>query len=82
MIIDLFSERKEYRRSKNISDRAKEIYSEMRNAEYFFNEVADSYEIEATIYRLKALEAEYSALIREAKLEKLCGTICFGREQL
>ena len=40
-----------------------------------FNEATDPLIIESLIYRMKELEAQYSFLIKKAKLERLCGEI-------
>lgn len=73
MVIDLLSDKTGYLYSRSISDRANDILAQLKTAEYRFNQATDSYETEACIYRLKTLEAEYCALIREAKLNMLCG---------
>lgn len=72
MIIDLFSQKKTSTKAdKYLSDELKYVISELRRANFLFNEVTDSYEIESVIYRMKELEMHYSFLIKEAKLNKL-----------
>ena len=81
MIIDLLSDKNGYLRSKSISERADELHKQLQYTERRFNEITDSYEIEACIYRLKELEMRYSSLIREAKLDRLCADISVRRDR-
>ncbi len=72
MVIDLFAGKTlPAKAAKSITDETKSVVLEMQKAEELFNEVVDPYEIEAVIYKMKALEMHYSFLIKEAKLGKV-----------
>ena len=73
MITDLFEDRQkpnEYDR--RIISEAEEIRGQLAGAYSQFNIALDSLEIESAVYRIKALETQYSRLLRNAKLNKNC----------
>ncbi len=72
MVIDLFADKVlPQKRAKTITQETKRVVRELEKTEKIFNEVVDPYEIEAVIYKMKALEMHYSFLIKEAKLGKV-----------
>ncbi len=73
MILDIFSDTsKIYSYDKGLGSSAETIKAELQMAYATFNEATDPLIIEALIYRMKELEAQYSFLIKRAKLERLC----------
>ena len=76
MILDIFSDTsKIYSYDKSLSAAAEKIKEELNRAYAGFNEATDPLIIEALIYRMKELEAQYSFLIKRAKLERLCAEL-------
>lgn len=76
MIFDIFSDTDRiYNYDKNVTQTAENIRLQLQGTYARFNEATDPLIIEALIYRMKELEAQYSFLIKKAKLEKLCGEI-------
>lgn len=72
MTADLFSETsKPYTNDPLLSKKLQDILSDISSAESHFNLASDPCEIEAIIYRMKSLEAEYSYIIRAAKLQRI-----------
>ena len=83
MITELFADRKTpYTYNKELISQAKELNIQLNNAKNRFNQATDSFDIEASIYRLKELEMEYSSLLNRAKLEKICCIMQFGSVRL
>ncbi len=73
MVIDLFAEKnKPCEYDRELIEEAKSIRYQHENAVSQFNYATDINEIEAVIYRMKALEASYALLIKRAKLQKNC----------
>lgn len=73
MVIDLFTDKnKPCEFDRKLINEAKSIGYEIENAVSQFNFVTDSQEIEAVIYRIKALETQYSIIMKKAKLNKNC----------
>lgn len=76
MIFDIFSDTDRiYNYDRNVTQTAENIMLQLQGTYARFNEATDPLIIEALIYRMKELEAQYSFLIKKAKLEKLCGEI-------
>lgn len=76
MIFDIFSETDRiYNYDRNVTQTAENIRLQLQGTYARFNEATDPLIIEALIYRMKELEAQYSFLIKKAKLERLCGEI-------
>ncbi len=76
MILDIFSDTsKIYSYDKGLTSAAEEIKAELDRAYASFNEATDPLIIEALIYRMKELEAQYSFLIKKAKLGRLCAEL-------
>lgn len=76
MIFDIFSDTDRiYNYDRNVTQTAESIRLQLQGTYARFNEATDPLIIEALIYRMKELEAQYSFLIKKAKLEKLCGEI-------
>lgn len=76
MILDIFSDTDRiYNYDKDITQTAENIRLQLQGTYARFNEATDPLIIEALIYRMKELEAQYSFLIKKAKLERLCGEI-------
>ncbi len=76
MIFDIFSDTDRiYNYDRNVTQTAENIRLQLQGTYARFNEATDPLIIEALIYRMKELEAQYSFLIKKAKLEKLCGEI-------
>ena len=74
MILDIFSDTdKKYESDRELARSAEYIKMQLRGTYDRFNEATDPLIIEALIYRMKELEAQYSFLIKRAKLERLCG---------
>ena len=73
MVIDLFADKNKPREfDKELLKEAKNIGFQIENAVSQFNFITDSQEIEAVIYRMKALETQYSIILKKAKLNKNC----------
>lgn len=73
MVIDLFADKnKPCEFDRELLNEAKSIGFQIENAVSQFNFITDSQEIEAVIYRMKALEAQYSIILKKAKLNKNC----------
>ncbi len=76
MIFDIFSDTDRiYNYDRNVTQTAENIRLQLQGTYARFNEATDPLIIEALIYRMKELEAQYSFLIKKAKLERLCGEI-------
>ena len=74
MILDIFSETvRVYNYDNDLAETAEYIKLQLKGTYARFNEATDPLIIEALIYRMKELEAQYSFLIKKAKLERLCG---------
>ena len=74
MILDIFSDTdKKFESDRELARSAEYIKIQLRGTYDRFNEATDPLIIEALIYRMKELEAQYSFLIKKAKLERLCG---------
>lgn len=73
MVIDLFAEKnKPCEYDRKLIEEAQNLIYQHENAVSQFNYATDINEIEAVIYRLKAIEASYSLLLKRAKLSKNC----------
>lgn len=83
MILDIFSDTdKKYESDRELTRSAEYIKMQLRGTYDRFNEATDPLIIEALIYRMKELEAQYSFLIKRAKLERLCGELSLdGKEK-
>lgn len=83
MILDIFSDTdKKYESDRELARSAEYIKMQLRGTYDRFNEATDPLIIEALIYRMKELEAQYSFLIKRAKLERLCGELSLdGKEK-
>ena len=78
MILDIFSDTdKKYESDRELARSAEYIKMQLRGTYDRFNEATDPLIIEALIYRMKELEAQYSFLIKQAKLERLCSELSF-----
>lgn len=78
MILDIFSDTdKKYEPDRELARSAEYIKMQLRGTYDRFNEATDPLIIEALIYRMKELEAQYSFLIKKAKLERLCSELSF-----
>lgn len=76
MILDIFSDTDRiHSYDKNLTQTAENIKTQLQGTYARFNEATDPLIIESLIYRMKELEAQYSFLIKKAKLERLCGEI-------
>lgn len=72
MVIDLFADKNApYKTDEDTIKLAREICSEIAATENIFNFVTEPFEIEAAVYKIKSLEASYSALIKRSKLNKI-----------
>ena len=72
MILDIFSDTdKKFESDRELARSAEYIKIQLRGTYDRFNEATDPLIIEALIYRMKELEAQYSFLIKKAKLERL-----------
>lgn len=72
MTADLFSDTsKPYTPDPVLAERLRNILIEIGAVKSRFNLASDPCEIEAIIYRMKSLEAEYSYILRTAKLERI-----------
>ena len=79
MILDIFSDTdKKYESDRELARSAEYIKMQLRGTYDRFNEATDPLIIEALIYRMKELEAQYSFLIKKAKLERLCSELRFN----
>lgn len=56
------------------AQRLKQIKYELDSAYCHFNEATVSYDIEAAIFRISALEKEYGGIIHKVKLERICNS--------
>lgn len=83
MILDIFSDTdKKYESDRELARSAEYIKMQLRGTYDRFNEATDPLIIEALIYRMKELEAQYSFLIKRAKLERLYGEFSLdGKEK-
>lgn len=83
MILDIFSDtNKKFEADRELARSAEYIKMQLRGTYDRFNEATDPLIIEALIYRMKELEAQYSFLIKRAKLERLCGELSLdGKEK-
>lgn len=83
MILDIFSDTdKKYESDRELARSAEYVKMQLRGTYDRFNEATDPLIIEALIYRMKELEAQYSFLIKKAKLERLCGELSLdGKEK-
>ena len=83
MILDIFSDTdKKFESDRELARSAEYIKIQLRGTYDRFNEATDPLIIEALIYRKKELEAQYSFLIKKAKLERLCGEFSLdGKEK-
>lgn len=80
MLLDIFSDTNtEYSFDGDLARNAEYIKLQLRGTYERFNEATDPLIIEALIYRMKELEAQYSFIIKKAKLERLCGE--YGSEK-
>ena len=83
MIAELFADKNApHKYDRDIVKQAKELNVQLYSAWRSFNEVTDSFDVEACVYRLKELEMQYCSLMKRAKLEKACNILSFGRERL
>lgn len=73
MTADLFADTsKPYTTDPCLTERLHNTLLSLKNAKTQFNLASEPSEIEAIIYRLKSLEAEYSYILNKAKLERIC----------
>ncbi len=83
MIIDLFADKAlPQKTAKAITDETKRVVRELEKTKLLFNEAVDPYEIEAIIYKMKALEMHYAFLVKEAKLGRVSCKEFFGGNEL
>lgn len=82
MIKELYTQISTKRRDDDkIVAEIREIRNSIREADSYFNEAIDGYDVEAAIYRIKGLEMRYSAALKKARLTSAKNNIRIKREK-